>query len=99
MKVRWTAHARERFRQDARYIARDNPTAAREVMARVRKAAQSLGSNPLKGRAGRVVDTRELVVPRTPYTIAYRVVEQSVEIVAVLHQSRQWPESFDEHDV
>ena len=95
MKVRWTVRARERFRQDARYIARNSPGATREVAARVRKAAQSLGSNPLLGRAGRVIDTRELVVPHTPYTIVYRVAEQTVEAVAVMHQSRQWPESFD----
>jgi len=44
---------------------------------------------------GRVVDTRELVVPRTPFTVAYRVTEQIVEVVGVVHQARQWPESFE----
>ena len=48
------------------------------------------------GREGRVLDTRELLVSRTPYTIAYRVREQVVEIVGVIHQARQWPETFEE---
>jgi toxin ParE1/3/4 len=46
------------------------------------------------GHPGQIVDTRELVVPRTPFTVAYRVVDQTVEIIAVIHQAQQWPESF-----
>jgi len=42
-----------------------------------------------------VIDTRELVVARTPFTLAYRVREQAVEIVGVIHQAQRWPESFD----
>jgi toxin ParE1/3/4 len=95
VRVRWTPRARANFRQDTRYIAKDSPAAAREGAGRVRKAANSLAANPLLGREGRVVDTRELVVPHTPYTIVYRVVGQTVEIVAVMHQSRQWPEGFN----
>ena len=73
----------------------DSPTAAREVAARIRKAASSLADHPLMGREGKVIDTRELLVPRTPYTLAYRVRGQVVEIVGVIHQSRQWPETFE----
>ncbi|HVA93036.1 MAG TPA: type II toxin-antitoxin system RelE/ParE family toxin [Chloroflexota bacterium] len=96
MRVRWTPRARDHFRHDTRFIALDSPTAAREVAARVRKAANSLADHPLMGREGRVIDTRELLVSRTPYTIAYRVRGQVVEIVGVIHQARQWPETFEE---
>src|SRR5437762_2731263 len=41
---------------------------------------------PLQGHPGRVVDTRELVVPRTPFTVAYRVRGQIVEVVGIVHQ-------------
>jgi len=35
------------------------------------------------------------MVPRTPFTVAYRVTEQTVEVVGVVHQARQWPENFE----
>ena len=95
---KWTPRARIRFRQATLYIAKDNPTAARDVADRVRKAANSLAAHPLMGREGQVIDTRELVVPRTPFTIAYRVTGQTTEIVGVIHQAQQWPETFQEAD-
>jgi toxin ParE1/3/4 len=95
MRVRWTARARDGFRWQTRYIARDSPAAARQVATRVRDAVHSLATHPLQGRPGRVVDTRELVVPRTPFTVAYRVREQTVEVVGIVHQAQQWPESFE----
>jgi toxin ParE1/3/4 len=95
MRVRWTPRARDGFRRQTRYIARDSPEAARRVAARVRDAVHSLAAHPLQGHPGRVVDTRELVVPRTPFTVAYRVREQVVEVVGIVHHAQQWPESFE----
>jgi toxin ParE1/3/4 len=45
------------------------------------------------GRQGRVGGTRELVVQGTPYIVVYRV-HDDVEILAVVHGARKWPESF-----
>jgi len=41
-----------------------------------------------------VEGTRELVVPRTPYLVAYTVIDRQVVILAVLHHAREWPEAF-----
>jgi len=43
-----------------------------------------------------VVNTRELVIARTPYVVAYTVDPQidTVIILRVLHGARQWPEEF-----
>ena len=68
---------------------------AHQVAVRVREAAQGLAAFPLQGRPGRILDTRELVVSRTPFTVAYRVADQIVEIIAVIHQAQQWPERFE----
>jgi toxin ParE1/3/4 len=95
MRVCWTPRARDGFRRQTRYIARDSPAAARQVATRVRHAVRSLSTHPLQGHPGRVVDTRELVVPLTPFTVAYRVREQIVEVVGIIHQAQQWPESFE----
>lgn len=95
MRVRWTPRARDGFRHETRYIAKDSPAAARHVAEQVRRAAEYLAVHPRLGRDGRVIDTRELVVPNTPFTIAYRVREQHVEIVGVVHQAKRWPEHFE----
>ncbi len=44
----------------------------RAPMRRVRAAVRGLSTHPLKGRPGRVVDTRELVVAHTSLIVAYR---------------------------
>jgi len=47
---------------------------------------------PGLGRPGRVEGTRELVVPRTPYIVAYTVIDDQVMILSVIHSSRRWPD-------
>jgi toxin ParE1/3/4 len=42
-----------------------------------------------------VPETRELVVSGTPYIVPYTVRGDVVEIHAVLHGARKWPERFD----
>jgi toxin ParE1/3/4 len=38
--------------------------------------------------------TRELIVSRYPYIIAYRERGTAVEILLVVHTSRRWPEQL-----
>jgi len=51
---------------------------------------------PQSGRTGRIGGTRELVVPRTPFIVAYRIKDETIDILAVHHTSRRWPERFEE---
>lgn len=48
--------------------------------------------NPNMGRRGHLEGTRELVIPRLPYYVAYRITETAVEVFAVIHTARMWPE-------
>jgi toxin ParE1/3/4 len=77
------------------YIAADNPEAARRMVSRIREAAAYLRQAPYMGRPGRVADTRELSIAGTAYIVAYLVETSEIHIVAVIHGSRQWPESFE----
>jgi len=52
---------------------------------------EGLRQFPERGRTGRVPGTRELVVPRTPFVIPYRVMGREVHVLAVLHGKRAWP--------
>ena len=68
--------------------------AARRVVQRIQVAVEHLASQPLIGRQGRVPGTRELIVQGTPFIIPYRVREETIEILDVLHAARRWPLAF-----
>jgi toxin ParE1/3/4 len=92
MKVIWTARARFELHEIADYASPISASAALALVRRLRQAGKQLGEHPHKGRPGRVDGSRELVVNGTPYILPYRVRDGRVEILAVLHASRQWPD-------
>jgi addiction module RelE/StbE family toxin len=94
MKIRWSPTAVSDLKSIRDYIAKDNPTAARKVAARIKEATNRLMNFPFSGRAGRVPGTRELVIPGTSYIAAYAVHDDGVEIAAVLHGKQDWPDRF-----
>jgi addiction module RelE/StbE family toxin len=95
MRVRWLRRAVANLDQEAAYIARDNPRAARALIEEALEATSLLARHPDLGRPGRVPGTRELVLRNFPYLIPYRVRDKSVEILRVFHASRKWPVTFD----
>jgi toxin ParE1/3/4 len=49
---------------------------------------------PRSGRSGRILGTREAVVPRTPYIVVYQISSEAVEVIEIWHGAREWPEFF-----
>ena len=94
MKLRWTLPAVEHLKEIFDYIAEDNPAAALRTVERIRLAIRQAAHMSYAGRTGRVGGTREMVVPGTSYIVAYRVLENAVHVLAILHGARRWPESF-----
>lgn len=94
MKLVWTKQAIADLNAAYDYIAETDPDAAEGVIERIEKSLESLRQFPEMGRPGRVKETRELVVPRSPFILPYRVRKNQIEILAVLHGSRRWPDSF-----
>lgn len=91
MELRWLRTALRNLDQAAAYIARDDPSAATRMVARIRAAVAHLATHPAMGRPGRVPGTRELVVAGTRYIVPYRIQRGRVEIIRVLHSTQQWP--------
>ena len=75
-------------------IAADNPAAASRMVERIRSAVARLAGSPALGRPGRVADTRELVIPGTPYIIPYRVKGGIVQVITILHSAQRWPDGL-----
>jgi toxin ParE1/3/4 len=94
MEIVWRASALNDLEAVREFIVQDNPRAAARVLTSIRAAVGRLGRHPSLGRAGRVEGTRELIISNAPYIVAYRVVENQVRVLAVIHTSRQWPRRF-----
>jgi toxin ParE1/3/4 len=73
------------------YIARDNPFAAITQGDLIQTQVSQLIAQPGMGRMGRLQGTRELVISKSPFIVIFRVVEQKIEILRLLHSSQQWP--------
>lgn len=80
------------------YIALDNPAAAEKVFRAIVAAAERLTDIPSLGRAGRLPDTRELVVTGLPYLIVYRAAADRVTVLAVFHGARDLARALAERD-
>lgn len=94
MKIVWTEPARQDLRAIFEYLAEDNPKAARALLTEIKVRVGVLVNQPQLGRAGRVEGTRELILAGTSYILPYRLKDQQIQILAVFHMSRQWPDNF-----
>jgi toxin ParE1/3/4 len=74
-----------------RFIEKDKPGAARQMVEKIISSAEMLLTYPAMGRPGKVAHTRELVITGTPYIVPYRVKGQSIELLRVLHGAMKWP--------
>ena len=92
MTVVWSPRAIRHLADLRAYIARDNPDAAARIADTLLTSVERLAGLPNLGRPGRVSGTREFVVPGTPYVIPYRPRGQRLEIIAVFHGRRRWPQ-------
>ena len=93
--VIWLDEALEDLKIIGAFIRKDSTTkAAYEVLSRIKAAADSLSYYPEIGRPGRIPGTRELVVNELPYILPYQVTGKNIRILAVMHTSRKWPDTF-----
>lgn len=90
MKVFYRVEALADLNGIISYIASENPAAATQVGAVIRRSAAMLEHFPHAGRIGAVSGTYELVVPQLPYINVYRV-HSIVEIVSVFHAATDTP--------
>lgn len=92
MMIKWLDDAIFDLNALRQFIAQDKPSAASRSAKRILNTVHLLSEQSGMGRAGRVPGTRELVIPGLPYIIPYRVKNNAIEILRVLHTAMQWPE-------
>ena len=92
MKVVWSRRAIFNLIQLRQFIAQDRPEAGARVATRILDSVENLSRQPNAGRPGRIAGTRELVISGTSYLVPYRIRGGSLEIIAVFHGRRKWPD-------
>jgi len=92
MRVRWTEPAARDLTQVCDYIEEhDTSSTARRVAISIYERLSALMEFPEKGRQGRKSGTRELIFTGLPYLAIYRIREDAVEILRILHGAQKWP--------
>ena len=91
MKVVWSRRAIQNLVSLRKFVAKDSEQNAALVAKRILDSIDLLQSQPEMGRPGRVLGTRELVIPDTPYIVPYRVRRDRLELIAVFHGHQRWP--------
>lgn len=88
MTVTWRSSARADLVRIVRYLAQENPIAARRMARELVLAGDSLALFPRRGRHGLAAGTRELVIVR-PYVVVYQVDgDDNVDILRVWHSAQ-----------
>jgi toxin ParE1/3/4 len=91
MRIRWTCAAAEDLEHIKDYLTEHHPQFAKSTVIELYETIRSLKTSPRRGRLGREEGTRELVLPRLPYVVAYRIKEQAVEVLHIFHAAQNRP--------
>lgn len=94
MRIDWLRRALLDLDAAEAFIGRENPFAAAKTVVEIVRAVSLLREYPGIGRPGRIPGIRELVVPKSPFIVPYRVREGRIEILLVYHTSQKWPEQL-----
>lgn len=90
MRLVVDATAWQDINEIARWIAKNNPEAARRILTTILRTIEYLQHFPRLARVGRVRGTFERLVAGTPYIVVFELRNDpaAVVIIAVVHGSR-----------
>jgi toxin ParE1/3/4 len=91
MKIRLAKSAEHDLEEVKAYISLDNPAAALRTIDRILEAIEYLLQFPHMGRAGRMADTRELIISGSPFIVIYQIRDSYIYVLRIFHAARKWP--------
>jgi plasmid stabilization system protein ParE len=83
-RLDWTQTARRQYLDQLAWIAERNPTAAQGVQRRIEHSLDLIQTDAALGTPDKKKRRRH-PVPRTPFTIYYRIKRSSIQVLRVLH--------------
>ena len=94
--VRRTAEARKDLLGIWAYIAEDSPETADRVLARIDETCDLAATQPHMGQARPDLAPEVRSLPVGPHMVFYRPIQSGIEVLMVVHGSRDIPTLFDE---
>ena len=91
MEIRWTEEAAADLERITDFLFEHAPGRAADVGRTIYNAPAPLVKFPRLGRPGKKEGTRELVLSPFPYIIVYKVLDDAVQLVRILHGAPKWP--------
>ncbi len=91
MELRWTEEAAADLEHITGYLFQNAPERAAELVRGIYNHTSSLQTFPSRGRPGKKVGTRELVLSPLPYIVVYQTTGDVIHIVRILHGAQNWP--------
>lgn len=91
MRIRWTPAAAADIEYISNYRDDQFPQYRQSTIRKLYDGILSLRSFPNRGKRGREDGTRELVYSPLPYVVAYRVKDQTIEVLRVYHRAQNRP--------
>lgn len=93
MHVRFSNRAEADLQDIKIYLEERSPQGLERILSAIFTTTGQLESFPLIGRPGRVDNTHEITVPRTPFFIVYVINDDGyhIDIMRVMHTSRRYP--------
>lgn len=95
MRVHWTENAIGQLVNIYEYIAINSPTFAKRMVDRITRRSEQIADHPFSGRKVPEYesdDVRELI--ETPYRIIYRIKSDQIDVLAVIHGARLFPDDL-----
>jgi toxin ParE1/3/4 len=95
MRVHWTESAIGHLVNIYEYIAINSPTFAKRMVDRITRRSEQIADHPFSGRKVPEYesdDVRELI--ETPYRIIYRIKSDQIDVLAVIHGTRLFPDDL-----
>jgi len=72
-------------------LTEHHPQFCRSTVIELYETIRSLKASSRRGRLGPEEGTRELVLSRLPYVVAYAIKEQAIEILHIYHGAQNRP--------
>jgi len=91
MKIKVTPKANRDIESIYHYITeRSDISTAKKVLVSLEVMLDHLAEYSQLGKDGRVKNTRELIVPKLPLVIVYKIYSDHIAITAIMHTSKKW---------
>ena len=95
MKIVLLVSAKEDLKEIKQYISKENPLASKMVAQKIKKSLSLLSEQPY---IGHITDDDEILewhIPRLPYTLPYRIVNDEIQILRVFHENQNKPSKWE----